>query len=140
MAKTLHGLIRLHSWQVDEERRKLAELLRLLDEFEAQARNLEVELHDEQQVAGASPEVAGFLYGGYAQAVIERRHRIAESVAGAEDAIAAARESLWEAFRELKKFQITQANRDRREAEETKRLEQEFVDEVGLQGFRRRNG
>ena len=48
MAKDLNNLIQIHEWEVDEKRRKLGELLRLLDNLEAQAAALEDELVREQ--------------------------------------------------------------------------------------------
>ena len=92
MAKDLQNLIQIHEWEVDEKRRKLGELLRLLDNLEAQSVALEQELLREQAIAENSPEEAGFLYGGYAATVIDRRERIAQSIAQMETAISEARE------------------------------------------------
>lgn len=131
MAKNLGGLIRLHEWNVDQKRRKLGELLNLLADLEEQAIGLEKEVKSEQRVASASPSVAGLLYGNYAMGVIERRRRIAESIAKTEETVAAAREDMREAFMILKKFQTAQENRDRLEAEELNRKEQAVLDEIG---------
>lgn len=131
MAKSLGGLIRLHEWNVDQKRRKLGELLNLLADLEDQAIGLEEEVKSEQRVASASPAVAGLLYGNYAMGVIERRRRIAESIAKNEETVAAAREDMREAFMILKKFQTAQDNRDRREADELNRKEQAVLDEIG---------
>lgn len=131
MAKNLGGLIRLHEWNVDQKRRKLGELLNLLADLEEQAIGLEEEVKSEQRVASASPAVAGLLYGNYAMGVIERRRRIAESIAKTEETVAAAREDMREAFMILKKFQTAQDNRDRREADELNRKEQAILDEIG---------
>ncbi len=138
MAKDLKNLIQIHEWEVDEKRRKLGELLRLLDNLEAQARALEEELVHEQQAAAESPDEAGFQYGGYAETVIERRERINESIAQMEVAIADSREDLREAFVELKKYEVAQENRDRRAALEENRRSQLELDEIGLQTFRRK--
>ena len=140
MAKDLRNVIRLHEWGVDEKRRKLGELLRLAESLENQARGLEEELVREQAQAKSSPEEAGILYGNYAEAVIERRERIAQSIAQTEIEIAAAREELSEAYRELKKYEVAQENRDKREAEELARKDQAFLDEVGMQSFQRKQG
>ncbi|MCH7487531.1 MAG: flagellar FliJ family protein [Proteobacteria bacterium] len=131
MAKSLGGLIRLHEWNVDQKRRKLGELLNLLADLEDQAIGLEEEVKSEQRVASASPAVAGLLYGNYAMGVIERRRRIAESIAKTEETVAAAREDMSDAFMILKKFQTAQENRDRLEAEELNRKEQAVLDEIG---------
>ena len=138
MAKNLKGLIRLHQWVVDEKRRKLGELLKMLVELEEQARRLEAEVVEEQKAAAKAPETAGFLYGNYARHVIERRERLAKSIASMEQQTAAAREELNEAYREIKKFQVAQEVRDRRAALEAARREQIVLDEVGLIMHRRR--
>ena len=131
MAKSLGGLIRLHEWNVDQKRRKLGELLGLVADLEAQAISLEDEVKREQRAAADSPEVAGLLYGNYAMGVIERRRRIAESMARTEEVLITAREEMREAFMVLKKFQTAQENRDKREAEELSRKEQAVLDEIG---------
>ena len=131
MAKSLGGLIRLHEWNVDQKRRKLGELLGLIADLEGQAIGLEEEVKSEQRAATASPEVAGLLYGNYAMGVIERRRRIAESMARTEEVLITAREEMREAFMVLKKFQTAQENRDKREAEELSRKEQAVLDEIG---------
>ena len=137
MAKDLHNLIQIHEWDVDEKRRKLGELLRLLDNLEAQARALQDELVREQQTAQESPEVAGFLYGEYAETVIDRRERIEDSIQQMEVAIEHAREELRLAYVELKKYEVAQENRDRRAALERGRRDQAELDAIGLEGYRR---
>ncbi|MEK7245795.1 MAG: flagellar FliJ family protein [Pseudomonadota bacterium] len=137
MAKNLKGLIRLHQWVVDEKRRKLGDLLKMLAEFEDQVRRLEDEVVEEQKAAAKAPETAGFLYGNYARQVIERRARLAKSIASMESQIVAAREDLNESYRELKKFQVAQEVRDRRTALEAARREQNVLDEIGIVMHRR---
>ena len=138
MAKDLKNLIRLHEWQVDEKRRKVGTLLSLVADLELQARRLEEELVAEQAAASADPAEAGFFYGTYAETVIERRQRIAYSIAKAEEEIAAAQEELREAYRDLKKYEIAQENRIKRETYEQARKEQAFLDDIGLQSFRQK--
>lgn len=137
MAKDLHNLIQIHEWEVDEKRRKLGELLRLLENLEAQAQALEEELHREQQTARENPEEAGYLYGDYAETVIDRRERIQESIRQMEVAIEEAREELRLAYVELKKYEVAQENRDKRAALERNRREQAESDDIGLEGYRR---
>lgn len=139
MAKNLNSLIRLHQWIVDEKRRKLGDLLKMVQDLEARAKRLEEELIEEQNIARGAPEQAGLTYGVYAKVVIDRRERLALSIAGVEKQIALAREELNEAYRDLKKYEVAQDIRGRREAEETARKDQIVLDEIGLQSFRQRN-
>lgn len=138
MAKNLKNVIRLHEWEMDVKRRELGELLRLEERLEDQAKRLEEELLNEQKKARESPSEAGFFYGNYAEAVINRRRLIAESIAKAEEEAVIAREALREAYVEFKKYESAQKNRDARQALELSRKEQSFLDEVGLQAFRSR--
>ena len=138
MAKDLRNLVRLHEWAVDEKRRKLGELLRLVRNLEDQVWRLEEEVVREQATAGAMPEEAGFMYGNYANAVIERRQRLKDSIARMETEISVAQEELREAYRDLKKYEVAQETRERNEVEERERRDQQVLDEVGLQGQRRR--
>ena len=138
MAKNLHSLIRLYEWQLDEKRRKLGEAMQSLANLEDEERQLQQEHLNEQHVAGASPNEAGFYYGRFIETAIQHRDRLGLAVAQAEAEVEAAMEELKDAHQELKKFEITQSDRDRREAEEEGRREQTYLDEVGLQSFRQR--
>lgn len=140
MAGNLNSLIRLHKWRVDEKRRALGDLLGIVADLEQQARRLEEDLRNEQEVARASPDEAAYLYGNYAHAVILHRERIADSVVATESKIAAARGALNDAYRNLKKFELAQGARHMREARERERTEQMVLDELGVQAYRQRRG
>ncbi len=131
-------LIRLNERDVDDKRRRLAELDRLLDQIKLQAQNLEVELVNEQARANADYE-ASMTYGAYAQAIIQRRAKLAASIADLEEKVLEARDDLAESFRELKKFEIAEANFQRRRAADELRAEQVQMDDVAVEGFRRKN-
>ncbi|MBF0095490.1 MAG: flagellar export protein FliJ [Alphaproteobacteria bacterium] len=137
MGKDLKTLIRIKSWNVDEKRRALAEVLRRENEIISAQEQLEAELRREQQVAAQDSEGAGFTYGAYATAVIIRREALERQYQSIQALIAEAQEDLAEAYRELKTFEITQANREKREQEEENRREQAIMDEIGLTLFRR---
>ena len=136
MAQDLNTLIRLNEWTVDERRRELGDVLASLAELESGLLRLREELAREQGVVQASPEEAGFFYGNYAQAVIERRHRLNAGISRMEEDVAQARDKLNEAYRELKKFEIAQDLRDTHETQELARKEQIDLDELGLQAYR----
>lgn len=139
MADKIKTLVRLHEWAVDEKRRKLGELVRLMNELERQANDLEAELKREQAVAAHSPEEAARFYGTYAKVVIERRERIQQSIAEVEEHIALARDELKEAHQELRKYEITLENREKRKERERERVEQAELDEIAIQGHRRKD-
>ncbi len=135
MARGLETLIRLNQWSVDQKRRKLGEILGLIDGFETEARKLEEDLVKEQAVAAASPNEAGFLYGYYADATINRRAIIKISIQQLESQADDAREEVNRVYRELKKFETALESRKKREQAEQARQEQLALDEVGMQSF-----
>ena len=140
MVKDLHTLIRLNEWSVDQRRRELGDVLGTLADLESSLHRLGEELIREQRAVQASPEEAGFLYGNYANAVIDRRKHINTGITTMEQQVAEAREKLDEAYRELKKYEVAQETRDLRQAREEARQEQIEFDEMGLQAHRRKHG
>ncbi|MFZ3034083.1 MAG: flagellar export protein FliJ [Parvibaculum sp.] len=130
------SLIRLHRFQVDEKRRKLAELELMAQEFRARERELEAQVEAEQKKAGIS-DVAHFAYPMFAKSVIRRRQNILTSIEDIERQLDTAKEELSEAFRELKKYEIIEDNRKRKVRKEVMRTEQAQLDEVAL-GIHRR--
>lgn len=136
MTNDLHTLIRLNEWTVDQRRRELGEVLASLASLEAGLKRLRKELIREQSVVRSSPEEAGFFYGNYAAAVINRREDLNQGILRMEEQVAEAREKLNEAYRDLKKYEIAQESRDAREARKLARREQETLNELGLQAYR----
>jgi len=134
--KALDGLIRLHRWKLDEKRLKLAELERLVGGLREEIRNLGERVAQEQVVAAGSNE-ANFSFGVFATEAVERRRRLEQSLAEAEEQMHAAGEEVAEAFRELKKFDVVKTREVRLAEERTRRQEQAVLDEVGLTVFRR---
>lgn len=137
MARHLDTLVRLNEWEVDQKRRALGEHLRRLEELETDLANLEAELAREQQAAAGAPAEAGLLYGGYAQVVIARRADLATRIQNKEADIVAARDDLADAYLELKKFEIAKRQHAEKAVAEADRIEQAFLDDVGIEGYRR---
>ena len=134
---TLDSLIRINRWQLDEKRRHLADLEALAARLRDEQRRLDDEEKREQAAATASPEAA-FAYAGYAQALVERRRKLMQSLAEVAQQITAAHEALAEAFQEMKRYEITAASRARQAELGERRREQGVLDELGVEGFRRR--
>ncbi|MBL4615888.1 MAG: flagellar FliJ family protein [Magnetovibrio sp.] len=138
MAANIKNLIRLHEWTVDEKRRKLGELLRLQGELEDQVKQLEEDLVREQHAAASDPTLAGLTYGAYAKKVIQRRENLQESIDQMEMVIGHAQDELSEAYRELKKYEIVDRNRQRRHEQQQDRREQIMLDEIAINQHRRK--
>jgi len=134
---TLDSLIRVHRWQIDEHRRRLADLDALQEQLRQEQRRLDEEDLREQQVAAASLE-ASLTFDAYAQALLERRRRLSQSLAEVAQAIALGREALASAFEEMKRYEITAANRTRQQQLREARRQQQAMDALGVEAFRRR--
>lgn len=134
---SLKTVIRLYKLQLDEKRRVLAELQNLGDRLKAEIERLREEIVQEQQTARDDFAVS-FTYANFAQAALERGRRLGESLAQVEVQIAAATEQMAEAYQELKRFELAEEERLKREKEKLKRKEANMLDETALVGFRRR--
>ena len=135
--KGLPGLIRVNQWKLDEARRTLAGFESLAEEFRRQVRVLDVELRREAEVARSSPDSAQ-TYAQYLSAARARRQRLDNSLAEVTRQVAEAHGAVTRAFQELRRYELAQENRERRQAEVTRRRDQTRTDEVGLNLYRRR--
>lgn len=133
----LDGLIRLWKWRLDEKRRIVVDLEILRTDIERQIGVLDAELHREKQVAAQSVE-AGFVFSNYRKVNREKRERLVASREEVIQRIAAAQEEVNAAFRELKKYDLVKESRLQQMLREQAMREQAELDEIGLQGFRRR--
>jgi flagellar export protein FliJ len=134
--KGLPTLIRVRQWELEEKRRKLADLEGLAAQLDEAISRLDDEVKMEQVVATSSTEV-NFAYAPYAQAAIERRRTLQASLEDVRQQIDAAHEEVTVAFQELKKYEVAQDNRRKRARVETNRREQIVLDEIAIEGFRR---
>lgn len=137
-AKGLKTLIRLSQFNVDEKRRMLTALQAREDQILDDIARAQQQLKDEQRVAAEDATGVGFIYGAYHRAWMGVREDQDRSLMAVRRQIEGARDELAEAYRELKTYEITQANREKREQEEADRKEQIFLDEVGATLHRRK--
>lgn len=135
--KGLHNLIRLHEWTVDERRRELGVHLREREEMDQMMEAMERELRKEQGVAAANPDGVGVTFGTYYALYRLRRERLTLVMRQKDREILEARDLLSRAYMDLKKYQVAQEVRDKKAALEEARRDQERLDEIGMQSFRR---
>jgi flagellar export protein FliJ len=139
MAQDIKALIRLKKFGVDEERRKLGELLGHEAELTRREQALEAGVKREQELATADPTgICAQSYGNFAESVVRDRARMRDARAKLEAAIARQQDVVAEAYREFKTVEILQQNRDRRAALEYARKDQIIMDEIAANNHRRR--
>ena len=76
--KSRETLIRLKRFQVDEKRRRVAQIEMMIAEFDRMAAELNREIAAEEQKAGIS-DPAHFAYPTYAKAAMQRRDNLKRS-------------------------------------------------------------
>jgi flagellar FliJ protein len=137
MAKGLPTLIRLRTWELDQKRRRLAELETLKVQLQDAVLDLADQVVKEQAVAARDEEVA-FSYGAFAKKAILRRRDLEASIREVSVQVEAAADEVASAYQDLKKLEVAQANREAREKAEADRKEQIRLDDIALEQFRQR--
>jgi len=136
--KGLGSLIRLNRWTVDERRRDLAELEKLRATLAARLRDLARE-HSEQQEFVRDSTVVAIAWPAWAAANRATREKIAGSIDEVDDRIEIAREAVSSAWRELRKVENAMAGIEERRRLRRARIEQQTLDDVALEMYRRRD-
>jgi flagellar export protein FliJ len=129
--KSRETLIRLKKFQVDEKRRKVAQIEAMIAEFDRMATDLEREIKVEQDRAGIH-DPAHFAYPTYAKAAITRRENLKRSADELRVQLEDAKLALGEASDELKKVELLEERDQMREREAETATEQAAVDALGL--------
>jgi flagellar export protein FliJ len=133
--KSRETVVRLKKFQVDEKRRKVAQIETMIAEFDRMAGDLEREIRIEQDRAGIH-DPAHFAYPTYAKAAIGRRENLKRSIEELRIQLEDAKSALGEAFDDLKKVELLDVRDQMRERETEPAAEQSELHEVGLLGVR----
>ena len=121
--KSRETLIRLKKFQVDERRRKVAQIETMIAEFDRMAGDLEREIRVEQDRAGIH-DPGHFAYPTYAKAAIGRRENLKRSADELRTQLEDAKLALGDAFDELKKVELLDERDQMREREAENAAEQ----------------
>ena len=135
----LDSLIRYRKHAVDEKRRALARFYDQMQELQEQKQAVYEEIEKEKELARemATAEASAFL-GRYMDGARRKIHKFETEIAKTESRIRIAQEDMRTAFAELKKIEITQRNREERERAEERRKEDQQLDEIAIEAYRRR--
>ena len=132
--KSRETLIRLKKFQVDEKRRKVAQIETMIAEFDRIATELDREIKSEQERAGIH-DPAHFAYPTYAKAAIVRRENLKRSADELKAQMDDAKAALGEAFEELKKVEMLDERDHAREKAEENAREQAELDSIAALRF-----
>ena len=129
--KSRDTLIRLKKFQVDERRRKVAQIEGMIAEFERMAADLDREIRSEQERAGIH-DPAHFAYPTYAKAAMVRKENLKRSADELKVQLDDAKAALGEAFEELKKVELLDERDQARERADENAREQSELDTIGM--------
>ena len=103
--KSREALLKFKKFQVEEKRRRVAQIEAMIAEFGRMAGDLDREIEMEEKRAGIS-DPAHFAYPTYAKAARTRRDNLLNSAAELKDQFDEAQGALEIAFEDLKKVEI----------------------------------
>lgn len=132
--KSRETLIRLKKFQVDEKRRKVAQIESMIADFARMATDLEREIKTEQDRANIH-DPSHFAYPTYAKAAATRRENLKRSTDELRIQLEDAKSALAEAFEELKKVEMLDQRDQARELAEANSREQAELDSIGAMRF-----
>ena len=128
--KSRETLIRLRKFQVDENRRRTAQIEAMIAEFERMGADLEREIKTEQERVGIH-DPGHFAYPTYAKAAAQRRENLKHSVDDLKRQLDDAKAALGEAFAELKKVELLGERDQMRERAAEDAAQQMELDAMG---------
>lgn len=103
--KSRVSIIRLKKFQVDDKRRKVAQIEAMIAEFERIAADLDREIQAEQDRTGIQ-DPSHFAYSTYAKAAIGRSENLKRSTEELVGQLERAQAALRDSFEELKKLEL----------------------------------
>ena len=121
--KSRDALIRLKRFEVEERRRKVAEIESMIGEFGQMAADLDRQIAIEQERAGIT-DVNHYAYPTFAKAAVQRRNNLTASASDLQAKLTAAREQVEAAIEDLKKIeQLEERDAERMRIEQARSAE-----------------
>ncbi|MEE2688324.1 MAG: flagellar FliJ family protein [Pseudomonadota bacterium] len=131
-------LIRFYKFDLDEKRRSLHKLEEQEAQIQAAIDATDRAVEEEQAFSRGENDYAPY-YGGYASRVQLEREKLEDALAKANEVVETTRESVVQAFEELKKYEITKDRQEHRSYLESERQNQIALDEIALTMHQRKD-
>ncbi len=136
--KNIDLIIELNKSILEDKRRDLALLLSEETSLENQIIDLDNNLIKEQEFSKLNHE-AIFYYDNFAKSISLKRNKLSQNLSKLQSIIIKARELVNDSYLELRKFEITKENAEKKEKIELSRLEQTKIDDISIDMFLRNN-
>lgn len=129
----LHALIRLRKYNLEALQKKLAQLNQRVLSFERQIEALQKEFETEKELAKGSMTD----FSAYTRRVQQKEAALRRELGRVNKEVAAQRDRIADAYRDLKAVEMTQDRRDEVRLDKRMRKEADELDSVGLEIHRR---
>ena len=134
----LYALIRLQKHRVEEKQKIVADLFRQAELVEGRKQELLEREAREREVLEKNNLTEGMDYFlKFSELIKNDVERLNGELVKIEKRIDFAQEEVRQIFVELKRIEIVQRNREQREADKRRKQEEQELNEVAIEGFRR---
>ena len=133
----LSSLIRLHKHELDEKQRQIGLMYDELQKLEDFRDKIIERREQEVRIANEQPETVTYTLSGYLEKSKAQEYEVNSHIFQMNQKIEALRDDMLDSFAELKKYELTQAERLRVEEQERKLKEGRMFDDIAIEGFRK---
>lgn len=136
--KSVTTLLRVKQREMDVLKRQQAVLENQRAEVLGRIERLAQQLIDEMNTAAAMPEMAHF-FGDFSATIKKRQAQMRTQVIKLDTELERVAVQILERFSEMKKYELALANWKKRLNEEAARRSQQYMDEIAIRGYIRRD-
>ena len=136
--KSVVTLLRVKQREMDVLKRQQMVLENQRAEVEARIKRLADQLMEEMKTAEAMPEMAHF-FGDFSATIKQRQAQMRTQVIKIDTELERVAVQILERFSEMKKYEIALENWKKRKAEAEARRSQQYMDEIAIRGYIRRD-
>lgn len=137
MKSSLQTLSRIQKWNIDEQRKILANYLEEETKIEKEIERINLEYENEKKFSEENPLIGDF--GAYTKKYIRYRGRLEKNLQFTRNKIVELRDIITELFKEQKTYDIVDEGRQKIEEKELAQKEQQMLDEIGTNNYIKTN-
>lgn len=137
MKSSLQTLSRIQKWNIDEQRKILANYLEEESKIEKEIERINLEYENEKKFSEENPLIGDF--GAYTKKYIKYRERLEKNLQFTRKKIVELRDIITELFKEQKTYDIVDEGRQKKEEQELAHKEQQMLDEIGTNNYIKNN-
>lgn len=137
MKNSLQVLNRIQKFNIDEQRKILADLVNRQDVLQAQLEQLNQAFEQEKEFARSNSGMGDF--GAYVKRYMQQREKLESQIAALDAKIEHERDVMADMFKEQKTYEIVDRQRTERREKEDELKTQKTLDEIGTNTYIKNN-